>query len=92
MQYANSTKFLQNLLENTKRYQSLFSSQVDKFFEVSAPNSIRPTISMVPDTFDVLMNQVSSSATEQSISCDNWDVRFSGVHLHCAEAAGSQHR
>ena len=69
MQYANSTRFLQNLLENTKRYQSLFASQVDKFLESSAPNSIRPTIPMVPDTFDVLMNQVSSSAPEQSISC-----------------------
>jgi hypothetical protein len=62
MQYAKDARFLKNLLDNTKRYQSYFASQADKFLDVSSPNSIRPTIPINPDTFDVLMNQASMAA------------------------------
>ena len=61
-QYAKDARFLKNLLDNTKRYQSHFASQADKFLDVSSPNSIRPTIPILPDTFDVLMNQASMAA------------------------------
>ena len=62
MQYAKDARFLKNLLDNTKRYQSHFASQADRFLDVSSPNSIRPTIPINPDTFDVLMNQASMAA------------------------------
>ncbi len=59
LQYAKSEGFLKNLLENTKRYQAHFASQADMFLDVTAPRSIRPAVHIIPDTFDVLMNQVS---------------------------------
>lgn len=61
--YAKDARFLKNLLDNTKRYQSHFASQADKFLDVSSPNSIRPTIPVDPDTFDVLMNQRQQAAS-----------------------------
>ena len=58
LQYAKDERFLKNLLENTKRYQAHFASQADTFLDVTAPRSIRPTVDIEQDTFDVLMNQV----------------------------------
>ena len=59
LQYVKGDLFLKNLLENTKRYQTFFASSADKMLDATLPNSIRPTVTIQQDTFDVLMNQVS---------------------------------
>ena len=60
LQYVEDNTFLKDLAENTKRFQNLFAAAADKLLDPSMPNSIRPNIPLDPDTFDVLMNQVSS--------------------------------
>ena len=56
---AKDPLFLKRLLENTKRYQSLLASQVDKMLDRSETNCILPKGATPEDTFDVLMKQVS---------------------------------
>ena len=60
VQFTQGTPFLKYLQTNTKRYQSFFASQADLILDPTKPNCIIPQRLVPQDTFDVLMNQVSS--------------------------------